>query len=217
MEITFRIEILILIFVVFFILAGHLFCSCARTTPFEAMTTMATMASTLGPKLASSLGPNATILNGGGNLTNGVTNTNGKKMGGPQAATLSEGFSGINNKGRGNLQLFATTEGFTGANTNNGESSLFNAPSPDTKSWFTPNLTYQKGKKVDKGVQNILNRPTQPVPLPNGEMLMFKNTEFSPSCCPNTYSNSSGCACMTVGQYNYLIDRGGNNVPYSEY
>ena len=47
--------------------------------------------------------------------------------------------------------------------------------------------------------------------------LIFKNTPFKPECCPNTYSNSMGCACMTTKQYNYLITRGGNNVPYSEY
>jgi hypothetical protein len=47
--------------------------------------------------------------------------------------------------------------------------------------------------------------------------LLFKDTAFKPECCPNTYSNSMGCACMTVAQQNYLKDRGGNNVPYSEY
>ena len=47
--------------------------------------------------------------------------------------------------------------------------------------------------------------------------LIFDNTKFSPKCCPNTYSNSMGCVCMTQSQYRYLNDRGGNNVPYSEY
>ena len=52
-----------------------------------------------------------------------------------------------------------------------------------------------------------------------GEMLMFANTQFKPECCKNngSYSGSTGCACMTTGQYNYLVSRGGNNVPYSEY
>ena len=111
-------------------------------------------------------------------------------------------------------------EGFTGANTNYGESSKFSLTmgnSVDTSSWFTPNLTYSKGTSGGKGVQNILNRQQQPVPLPEGELLMFANTPFKPECCPNAYSNSTGCACMTVDQYNYLINRGGNNVPYSEY
>lgn len=47
--------------------------------------------------------------------------------------------------------------------------------------------------------------------------LLFKNTAFKPECCPNTYSNSMGCACMNTKQYNYLIHRGGNNTPYSIY
>lgn len=32
-----------------------------------------------------------------------------------------------------------------------------------------------------------------------------------------TYNHYMGCACMTTKDYNYLIMRGGNNVPYSEY
>lgn len=111
-------------------------------------------------------------------------------------------------------------EGFSGANTNYGQSSSFsdikNKPI-NTKSWFLPNLTYKPGSKGDKAVQNILNRPPQQIPLPEGELSMFAKTPFKPECCPNTYSNSMGCACMTVPQYNYLINRGGNNVPYSEY
>jgi len=95
--------------------------------------------------------------------------------------------------------------------------SLAKAPAPNTSNWFTPDLTYSQGKMPDKGVQDILDRPAQPVPLPEGELDMFKTTEFKPECCPNAYSSSTGCACMTVNQYNYLIERGGNNVPYSQY
>jgi hypothetical protein len=47
--------------------------------------------------------------------------------------------------------------------------------------------------------------------------LLFKDTAFKPNCCPNTYTNSMGCACMTRTQYDYLNSRGGNNVPYSQY
>ena len=111
-------------------------------------------------------------------------------------------------------------EGFTGANTNDGESSDFNLNNDaaiDPNSWNMGNLTYRKDQPVDKSVQEILDRPAQPVPLPEGELSMFATTQFKPECCPNTYSNSTGCACMTVNQYNYLRERGGNNVPYSEY
>ena len=87
----------------------------------------------------------------------------------------------------------------------------------DTSSWSKPDLTVVPGQPLSQGVQNILNRKPQPVPLRKGEMLMFANTDFKPECCPNTYSTSTGCACMTTDQYNYLILRGGNNAPYSEY
>ena len=82
---------------------------------------------------------------------------------------------------------------------------------------FTPNLTYNGSQPTDKGIQAIQNRPAQKIPLPKNEMLMFANTEFKPECCPNAYSASTGCACMTVEQNSYLISRGSNNVPYSEY
>jgi hypothetical protein len=87
----------------------------------------------------------------------------------------------------------------------------------DTSKWGSPSLVLKKGGKPSEGAQAILSRPPQSVPLPEGQMSMFANTEFKPECCPNTYSNGSGCACMTVNQYNYLVSRGGNNVPYSEY
>ena len=111
-------------------------------------------------------------------------------------------------------------EGFTGANTNYGESSQYSLgdySSPDTSSWGQPNMTVTPGKPLSKGVKDFLAREEQPVPLPEGEMLLFANTPFKPECCPNTFSNSSGCACLTGSQYNYLIERGGNNIPYSEY
>jgi hypothetical protein len=113
----------------------------------------------------------------------------------------------------------STTEGFTGANINYGESSVYNLNSSpvDTSSWSAQNMTVVPGQPLSAGVKAFMAREPQPVPLPEGEMFMFANTPFKPECCPNTYSNSSGCACMTGNQYNYLITRGSNNVPYSEY
>jgi len=111
-------------------------------------------------------------------------------------------------------------EGFVGANTNYGESSLYSLTNNNQSfgnDWSQQSLTVTPGKPLNSAVRKILNRPSQPVPLPEGEMLMFANTEFKPECCPNTYSTSTGCACMTTNQYNYLVLRGGNNVPYAEY
>ncbi len=111
-------------------------------------------------------------------------------------------------------------EGFVGANTNYGESSAYdlsNSMPVNTSSWSAQNMTVVPGQPLSKGVKQFLARKPQPIPLPEGELSMFANTPFKPECCPNTYSNSMGCACMTGDQYNYLIMRGGNNVPYSEY
>lgn len=171
----FRAEILILIVIIFWILWGHLLCSCARVNLMETMHNM---------------------------------------------------YNSQINKRSLNWQLLKNPlptigkEGFVGGVMNNGTFSQFSsakAAPVSTSSWFTPNLSYKKGTTGGKGVQDILNRPEQPIPLPEGEMLMFANTQFKPECCPNAYSNSTGCACMTTKQYNYLIDRGSNNVPYSEY
>ena len=111
-------------------------------------------------------------------------------------------------------------EPFSGANTNYGESSSYDLSSDvpvNTSSWSAQNMTVVKGQPLSKGVKQFLAREPQPVPLPEGEMLMFANTPFKPECCPNTYSTGNGCACMTPAQYGHLVSRGGNNVPYSEY
>lgn len=111
-------------------------------------------------------------------------------------------------------------EGFVGANTNNGQSSPYSLTKNktiNTSNWFTPNLVVKQGSPLSGAVKSILNRKKQPVPLPKGEMLMFANTPFKPECCPTAFSSSTGCACITTDQYNYLITRGGNNIPYSEY
>jgi hypothetical protein len=112
-----------------------------------------------------------------------------------------------------------TTEGFVNAN-NKAYGPEFGASKspgyimrPDT--WAMPTLSYSKGTVPSVGAQDILNRNNPP--LASGEMDLFANTPFKPECCPNTFSSSEGCACLDMNQYNMLINRGGNNVPYSEY
>lgn len=171
MEITigsykFRLEILILIVVVSWIMFGHILCGCCRVTLFEGMEALA-----------------APLIN------NNVVRT------------TTEGFVGANN--------IAAGPEFSGANT---PDYIMN---PST--WSRPTLTYSPGTAPDAGVKAIWDRPKQPIPLPKDELDMFATTPFAPECCPNAYSSSTGCACMTVDQYSYLRDRGGNNVPYSEY
>ena len=114
----------------------------------------------------------------------------------------------------------AVKEGFSGANTNYGESASYplnNSTYLNTSKWGSPNITIVPGKPVPRAAQAIIDRPNQSLPLPEGQLSLFDNMPFSPKCCPNTYSSSMGCACMNSDTYNYLITRGGNNVPYSEY
>ena len=123
----------------------------------------------------------------------------------------------VANKIKGAIQA---KEGFVGANTNYGQSSPYDLNSGsmiNTSSWSAPDMTVIPGKTLSPGVKQFLAREPQPIPLPEGELSMFASTPFKPECCPNTYSTSTGCACMTGQQYNYLVTRGGNNVPYSEY
>jgi hypothetical protein len=130
---------------------------------------------------------------------------------------LPAGGAAVSNKIKGTVQ---NKEGFVGANTNYGQSSPYDLASQsmiNTSSWDAPNMTVVPGKPLSDGVKRFLAREPQPVPLPEGELNMFATTPFKPECCPNAYSTSTGCACMTGQQYNYLITRGGNNVPYSEY
>ena len=116
-----------------------------------------------------------------------------------------------------------TNEGFTNVNTSNGaygpQFSKNNGPAwiMDPSKWASPTLLYTPGQPPSAGVKSIWDRPKQPIPLPEGEMNMFATTEFKPECCPNTYSSSTGCACMNVDQLKYLQERGSNNVPFSEY
>jgi hypothetical protein len=54
------------------------------------------------------------------------------------------------------------------------------------------------------------NRQNTTTPSPYDLLYMFKNNQISPSCCPSTYSTSSGCVCVTPEQMLYLNKRGLN-------
>jgi len=183
-----NLEVLILIGVIYLILVGHTVCGCCNVKKIaEGLTTATTTTTT----------PTTT------------------------ASAQQQQRQAQRQKIRQNIKTnMAAKEGFVGANTNYGESSLYslsNNNAINTSSWTAQNMNVVAGQPLSAGVKAILNRKPQPIPLPEGEMLMFANTPFKPECCPNTFSTSTGCACMTTDQYNYLILRGGNNVPYSEY
>ena len=55
------------------------------------------------------------------------------------------------------------------------------------------------------------------VPLPEGQLFFLANNAFKPECCtpasPIAYSSSTGCACVTKEQIDYINKRGGNRNP----
>lgn len=192
----FRVEILVAIVIVFWIMFGHMLCGCCKVNLFEAMTngTPAKKAVAVGVYRNNNMDTSDT--------------------------TPSDSFTPLTGNSTGSMST-NTMEGFTGANYTSMGPEFAGAKTPDyimnPSTWSMPTLTYSPGTKHDAGVKAIWDRPKQPIPLPEGELDMFSTTPFKPECCPSAFSTSTGCACITVDQYNYLRDRGGNNVPYSEY
>lgn len=187
----FRLEILILIVLVSWIMFGHVLCGCSRVGMMEGMAMM----------------------------KEGLTGTPRRKVAG--ANVYQSNHPEETETTDSSTTTTTTTEGFVGANNMASGPEFGGAKTPGyimkPSTWSMPTLTYSPGTTPDAGVQAIWDRPKQPIPLPKDELDMFATTPFKPECCPNAYSSSTGCACMTVDQYNYLRERGSNNVPYSEY
>jgi hypothetical protein len=178
----FRMEIILLIIVVSWIMFGHVLCSCCTMSLEEGLCTLKD-------------GIDEAVCD------NEDYTQKLQEIKVEEAKQGKEPFVGSNNSAYGPEFGDSKSPGYI--------------MKPDT--WDMPTLTYSKGTTPDAGVQAILDRPKQPIPLPEGQLDIFATTPFKPECCPNTFSSSEGCACMTTEQYGYLKNRGGNNVPYSEY
>ena len=188
---SFRLEIILLIVIIFWIMFGHLLCSCSRMSIKEGMETVA-----------------------GKDVVKKVEKKVEEVVKKADEAIKKEGMTTIMNKAK------KLKEGFSGAN-NTGSQFASNEDSgyimnPDT--WSMPSLTYSPGQSPSAAVEKIWERKGSPsTALASGELDMFANTQFKPECCPSAFSTSTGCACLSVEQYNYLKNRGTNNTPYSEY
>ena len=180
----FRLEILLLIVIVSWVMFGHMLCSCSRVGLMEGMAMMK-------EGLTGTPARKAIV----------AKNVNQNNIPVEDTTTTTEGFVGSNNMSSGPEFAAAQSSGYI----------------MNPSKWAMPTLTYSPGTTPSAGVQAIWDRPKQQIPLPEGQLDMLANTEFKPECCPNTYSNSSGCACLDIGSYNFLRERGGNNNPYSEY
>ena len=78
--------------------------------------------------------------------------------------------------------------------------------------WVKDAARYAKGMGNENRLDSYQYNSGPTIPLPEGELNFFKDTKFDPSCCPATYSNSTGCACLSKPQFNYLTTRGGNHT-----
>lgn len=79
-------------------------------------------------------------------------------------------------------------------------------------SWVSDAIKYSKGMGTEDRLNSLQYNSGPPIPLPDGQLFFFKDTKFNPSCCPSTYTNSTGCACMSKKQFQYLTQRGGNHT-----
>ena len=197
-----NLEILILIGIVYLILVIHTVCGCTNIFGNkEGMESAHNSLTQSMPSVAANVGPMGSSLPASSSM--------------PTPAPLPSSANTTSKK-----NTAGGKEGFAGANTNYGESSTYsltNPPHINTYNWGRPSLVVRPGQPVPKAAQAIIDRPNQSLPLPEDQLSLFDNMPFSPECCPNAYSSSMGCACMNTNTYNYLITRGMNNVPYSEY
>ena len=84
-------------------------------------------------------------------------------------------------------------------------------------SWVDSAKNYAKGVGNTDHLNSYQYNTGTPIPLPEGELFLFAQNKFSPKCCPSTYTSSSGCACISQDQYNFLVTRGNNRNFPTEY
>ena len=138
------------------------------------------------------------------NKKNPVKQASGTTAPAPAKATATQAFTTGDNKKEG----FEVRQpvGFADIVESKGDSW-------NLSKWVKNALRYSKGMGNENKLDSYKYNTGPPIPLPEGELFFFTNTKFDSECCPATYSNSQGCACLSQPQYNYLMMRAGNNTP----
>jgi hypothetical protein len=98
-------------------------------------------------------------------------------------------------------------EGFT--NLNNNDLHIDNSY---TMGWVKTAKRYADGMGYENKLNSYKDNVGTPVPLPEGELFFFADNKFKPEWCPSTYSDSTGCACLSQAQVDYVNQRGGNRT-----
>ena len=177
---------------------------------------------------AAALSPSSTLASGPANSTPASTAPASGSTKPNQLGDLMETAKAMMGApSTGSTATGAKNEGFTPNSRPIGYGSLQESKNDDWNfsKWVKDAMRYAKGMGNENRLDSYQYNSGPPIPLPEGEMFFFKDTKFSTQCCPGTYSNSLGCACLSQLQFNYLMTRGGNNnVPtgrktayYNEY
>ena len=99
------------------------------------------------------------------------------------------------------------TEGFKNLNNND-----LHIDDSYTMGWVQTAKRYASGMGNKNRLNTYKDNVGTPVPLPEGELFFFADNKFKPECCPSTYSDSMGCACLSQAQVTYINERGGNRT-----
>lgn len=81
-----------------------------------------------------------------------------------------------------------------------------------TMGWVQTAKRYASGMGNKNRLNTYKDNVGTPVPLAEGELFFFADNKFKPECCPSTYSSSTGCACLSQDQVDYVNQRGGNRT-----
>lgn len=108
---------------------------------------------------------------------------------------------------RGGMKKFRLKERFTNLNNND-----LHIDDSYTMGWVQKAKQYASGMGYKNKLNSYKDNVGTPVPLPEGELFFFADNKFKPECCPSTYSDSTGCACLSQDQVTYINERGGNRT-----
>ena len=104
-------------------------------------------------------------------------------------------------------EIRAGKEGFTNLSNND-----LHINDSYTMGWVKTAKQYASGMGYKNKLNSYKDNVGTPVPLPEGELFFFADNKFNPECCPSTYSDSMGCACLSQDQVTYINQRGGNRT-----
>ena len=116
-------------------------------------------------------------------------------------------YSLIEGMTKKNKTTYGKREGFKNLNNND-----LHIDDSYTMGWVKKAKRYASGMGNENRLNTYKDNVGTPVPLPEGELFFFADNKFKPECCPSTYSDSMGCACLSQAQVEYVNQRGGNRT-----